>query len=135
MTAVTAPRSFMKLVKQYVGSLLEQPAQGMGLFVLRRATSLTDSLTHSLTDSLSQETYSFELWLDGYQSHCLRQWLELRWKTPCLQNSRVLRDASTGNSAIFQILNVPTESDAKLQFGTWIDQLTKAKASLAFDRR
>lgn len=121
----------MKIVRQYVGSLLEQPAQGMGLFVLRRP-NLLNELQNELQNV---QTYSFELWLDGYQSHCLRQWLELRWKTTCLQNARVLRDASTGNSAIFQTRTATAESDAKLQFEVWIDQLTKAKANLTFDRR
>ncbi|MDH4396484.1 MAG: hypothetical protein QE278_12450 [Limnobacter sp.] len=111
----------MKMTRQYVGSLLEKPAQGMGLFVLRRPNLLTEQI------------YSFELWLDGYQSHCLRQWLELRWKVPCLQNSRVLRDTSSGNSAIFRSQNAASEVDAKELFEAWIEKLTKAKASHVFD--
>lgn len=113
----------MKIARQFVGSVLEKPAQGMGLFVLRRPNLLADQM------------YSFELWLDGYQSHCLRHWLELRWKTPCLQNSRVLRDSSTGDSAIFRTLTVSSEAAARLQFDAWVDQLTSANTHLKQERR
>lgn len=113
----------MKIARHYVGSLLEKPAQGMGLFVLCRPNLLTEQI------------YSLELWLDGYQSHCLRFWLELRWKSPCLENSRVLRDASTGNAAIFKTLGAASELEAKTQFDLWIESITKAKASYSQDRR
>jgi hypothetical protein len=111
----------MKIARQYVGSLLEKPAQGMGLFVLRRPNLLTE------------QTYSFELWLDGYQSHCLRQWLELRWKVPCLESSRILRDASSGNSVVFLTQSAASELDASKLFDEWIEKLSNAKASQAFE--
>ncbi len=110
----------MKIATQNVGKLHEISAQGMGLFVLRRPNLVTEQI------------YSFELWLDGYQSHCLRQWLELRWKAPCLENSSILRDASTGNSAIFRTQAASTELNAKAMFDEWIEKLSKAKASHTF---
>lgn len=113
----------MKMTRPHIGCVFEKPAQGMGLFVLRRPNLLADQM------------YSFELWLDGYQSYCLRHWLELRWKTPCLQNSRVIRDSSTGDSVIVLTLPAPSESAAKLKFDAWVQQLISANESVNQERR
>lgn len=105
----------MNSPQHFSASLLEKASPGVGCFVLRRCNVSNSTL------------YSLELWLDSYQSHCTRLWLDLRWQAPCLFGSLVFRDPGTESLLLSLTQGFDSEPEAVQGFESWMLSLQDAK--------
>jgi hypothetical protein len=87
-----------------------------------------------LQSGSESKSYKATIFLNSYESNCIRDWLSLRWTAVALQNTCVF-EGSQSQLKISLLLAADSLPAAKVAFQHWLNQVAGAREAALQCRR